>query len=281
MLSIREFGFHATPGNYFHLGFLNYPSYYTFVFQNFQVNMRTLFIREISGFFSSFTGYVVIIVFILLTGMFMWVFNGEMNVLENGYASLDTLFSLAPWVFLFLVPAITMRMIAEEKRTGTLELLFTRPVNEIQIVIAKFLAAWVLILAALLPTLVFFISVWLLGSPPGNIDTGGTWGSYIGLLFLGGVYAAIGLFSSSLTSNQIIAFIISVILCFTLYLGFDFISTLGGSGPTTLFITRLGIDFHYLSMARGVIDSRDLIYFISVIFLFLYTTRVVLLSRKW
>ena len=243
--------------------------------------MWTLFRREIKGFFSSFTGYVVIIVFILLTGMFMWVFDGEMNVLENGYASLDTMFSLAPWVFLFLVPAITMRMIAEEKRTGTLELLFTRPVNEMQIVLAKFLAAWVLVLTALIPTLVFFLSVWLLGSPPGNIDTGGTWGSYLGLLFLGGIYASIGIFSSSLTSNQIIAFIISVILCFTFYLGFHFLSSAGGSGQAALQISQLGIDYHYQSIARGVIDSRDLVYFISAIFFFLFITRILLLSRKW
>jgi ABC-2 type transport system permease protein len=243
--------------------------------------MWTLFRREIKAFFSSFTGYMVIIVFILLTGLFMWVFNGELNVLENGQASMDTLFSLAPWVFLFLVPAITMRMIAEEKRTGTLELLFTRPVNELQIVLAKFFASWILVIASLLPTLVFFFSVWYLGSPRGNIDTGGTWGSYIGLIFLGGIYASIGLFSSAVTSNQIIAFIISVILCFTLYLGFDFLSTLGGSGETVLFISQLGIDYHYQSISRGVIDSRDLVYFLSAISFFIVLTRILLLSRKW
>ena len=243
--------------------------------------MWTLFRREILGFLSSFTGYAVVIVFLLLSGLFMWVFRGELNVLDNGYASLDTMFSMAPWVFLFLVPAITMRMIAEEKKTGTLELLFTRPLNELQIVFAKFLAAWVLILTALIPTIVFYISIWLLGSPPGNIDSGGTWGSYIGLLFLGGIYAAIGVFSSSLTSNQIIAFILSVILCFTFYLGFDFLSTLSSSGQTTLFISRLGIDYHYQSMSRGVIDSRDLTYFISSIAFFLLLTRFILLIRKW
>ena len=243
--------------------------------------MWTLFRREILGFLSSFTGYAVVIVFLLLSGLFMWVFRGELNVLDNGYATLDTMFSMAPWVFLFLVPAITMRMIAEEKKTGTLELLFTRPLNELQIVFAKFLAAWVLILTALIPTIVFYISIWLLGSPPGNIDSGGTWGSYIGLLFLGGIYAAIGVFSSSLTSNQIIAFILSVILCFTFYLGFDFLSTLSSSGQTTLFISRLGIDYHYQSMSRGVIDSRDLTYFISSIAFFLLLTRFILLIRKW
>jgi len=243
--------------------------------------MYTIFIREIRGFFSSFTGYTVILVFILLTGMFMWVFEGQMNVLENGYASLDTMFSLAPWVFLFLVPAITMRMIAEEKKTGTLELLFTRPVSEMKIVLAKFFASWILVLIALIPTLIFYISVWLIGSPPGNIDSGGTWGSYIGLIFLGGIYAAIGLFSSGITGNQIIAFIIAVILCFTFYLGFDFFSSLTASGQSALFISRLGIDYHYQSMSRGVIDSRDLLYFLSVIFFFLFLTRTVLVSRKW
>lgn len=172
--------------------------------------MRTLFKKEIIGFFSSLTGYIVIIVFLLLNSLFMWVFKGEMNVLENSYASLDTLFALAPWVFLFLVPAITMRMFAEEKRSGTLELLYTRPVREIEIVIAKFLAAWALVLIAIIPTLIFFISISMLGSPPGNIDAGGTWGSYIGLLFLGGIYTGIGIFTSSLSENQIVAFILAV-----------------------------------------------------------------------
>lgn len=220
-------------------------------------------------------------VFILLTGLFMWVFEGQMNVLENGYASLEALFAIAPWVFLFLVPAITMKMFADEKRTGTLELLFTRPVNEIQIVSAKFFAAWILVIIALIPTLIFYVSVYLLGSPRGNIDSGGAWGSYIGLLFLGGIYAAIGLFSSSLTGNQIIAFIVAVILCFTFYLGFEFISTLSFSGQNTLNISQIGIDYHYRSMSRGVIDSRDLTYFLSVIFFFLFLTRTVLISRKW
>jgi len=243
--------------------------------------MYTILIREIRGFFSSFTGYVVMLVFIILTGLFMWVFEGQMNVLESSYASLDTLFSLAPWVFLFLVPAITMRMIAEERKAGTLELLFTRPVSEMQIVFAKFLAAWVLVLVALIPTLIFYISVWLLGSPPGNIDSGGTWGSYIGLAFLGGIYAALGIFSSSVTGNQIIAFIIAVFLCFTFYLGFDFLGTLAPSGQVALAISYIGIDHHYQSMSRGVIDSRDILYFISVIFLFIFLTRMILISRKW
>lgn len=243
--------------------------------------MLTIYIREIRGFFSSLTGLLVLVVFLLLTSLFSWVFSGEMNILENGYATLDTLFALAPWVFLFLVPAISMRMFAEEKRSGTLELLYTRPVREIEIVTAKFLATWTLVILSLLPTLIFYISVYLLGSPPGNLDTGGTWGSYIGLLFLGGIYSAIGVFSSSLTENQIVAFILAVLFSFLFYLGFSFIASVASSGELANMIEKTGIDFHYQSVSRGVIDSRDLVYFLSVIFLFLFLTKTVLQSRKW
>jgi len=243
--------------------------------------MWSLFRKEISGFFSSLTGYVVVVVFLLLTSLFMWVFTGQMNVLENGYASMETLFSLAPWVFMFLVPAITMRMISEEKRTGTMELLLTRPMNELSIVTAKFLAAWALVVIALLPTLIFYLSVYFLGSPVGNVDSGGTWGSYLGLFFLGGIYAAIGLFSSSLTENQIASFVLAVLFVFLFYLGFDFIADMGMKGVTALFVEKLGIDFHYNSISRGVVDSRDVLYFLSTIFLFLYLTKTILVTRKW
>jgi ABC-2 type transport system permease protein len=237
--------------------------------------------KEISGFFSSLTGYVVMVVFLLLNSLFMWIVPGQFNVIANGYASLDTLFAIAPWVFLFLVPAITMRMISEEKRLGTLDLLFTRPVSELEIILAKFLASWTLVLLSILPTLVYFWSVSRLGSTPGNLDVGGTWGSYIGLLFLGGIYAAIGIFASSLSGNQIIAFIIAVFLSFIMYLGFDFLSGLAGSGKIAFLVARLGISFHYNSISRGVIDSRDLVYFAGVMFLFVMGTRTVLQSSKW
>jgi ABC-2 type transport system permease protein len=243
--------------------------------------MFTIFTREIRGFFSSLTGYVVMVVFLLLTSLFMWVFSGQMNILENGYASMDTLFSLAPWVFLFLVPAISMRMFAEEKRSGTLELLFTRPVREFEIVLAKFSAAWALVILSIVPTLLFYVSVYLLGSPPGNLDIGGTWGSYIGLVFLGGIYAAIGVFSSSLTENQIVAFILAVLFSFLFYLGFSFISSVASSGEWVSIIEKFGIDYHYQSVSRGVIDSRDVVYFLSVIILFLFFTKTSLQSRKW
>jgi ABC-2 type transport system permease protein len=243
--------------------------------------MWTLFKKEIRGFFSSLTGYVVIAVFLLLTGLFMWVIPGQFNVIQNGYATLDALFAIAPWVFLFLVPAITMRMISEEKRTGTLDLLQTRPVSELQIVFAKFLASWALVLFSIVPTLVYFWSVARMGSPPGNMDMGGAWGSYIGLLFLGGIYAAIGIFASSLTGNQIVAFIIAVFASFLMYMGFEFFSGLAGSGKTGYFISRLGIGAHYNSISRGVIDSRDILYFLGTMGVFIMGTRTVLQSNKW
>lgn len=243
--------------------------------------MWAQFKKEISGFFSSLTGYVVMVVFLLLNSLFMWIVPGQFNVIANGYASMDSLFAIAPWVFLFLVPAITMRMISEEKRMGTLDLLYTRPITELQIIGAKFLASWALVLLSLIPTLVYFWSVYRLGSTPGNLDVGGTWGSYIGLLFLGGIYAAIGIFSSSLSGNQIVAFILAVFLSFLMYLGFEFISGLAGSGKMAFLVARLGISHHYNSISRGVIDSRDLLYFISVMALFLMGTRTVLQSSKW
>jgi len=243
--------------------------------------MWALFKKEISGFFSSLTGYLVIVVFLLLNSLFMWIVPGQFNVIGFGYATMDSLFAIAPWVFLFLVPAITMRMFSEEKRTGTLDLLYTRPVSELQIILAKFLASWALVLFSLLPTLIYFWSVSRLGSPQGNMDVGGTWGSYIGLLFLGGIYAAIGIFASSLTGNQIVAFITAVFLSFLMYLGFEFLSGIAESGSTVFMISRLGISYHYNSISRGVIDSRDMLYFAGVILLFIVGTRTVLQSSKW
>jgi len=243
--------------------------------------MWALFKKEISGFFSSLTGYLVIVVFLLLNSLFMWIVPGQFNVIGNGYATMDTLFAIAPWVFLFLVPAICMRMFAEEKRSGTLDLLYTRPVSELQIILAKFLAAWALVLFSLIPTLIYFWSVARLGSPPGNMDMGGTWGSYLGLLFLGGIYAAVGIFASSLTGNQIVAFILAVFLSFLMYLGFEFLSGVAESGSTVFLISRMGISYHYNSISRGVIDSRDMLYFLGVILLYIVGTRTVLQSSKW
>lgn len=243
--------------------------------------MWHLLLKEISSFFNSLIGYIVIAVFLLSTALFLWVFPGEFNILENGYATLDSLFVLAPWVFLFLLPAITMRLFSDEKKTGTIELLFTKPFTDFQIIIAKYLSGLFLGLFSLIPTLIFYFSVYMLGSESGNIDVGGTWGSYIGLFFLAAIYVAIGLFSSSLTENQIIAFLLAVLLSFFFYIGFDSISTIKFLDPISEFILNMGINEHYRSMSRGVIDIRDMIYFISVIALFLFSTKTVLESRKW
>jgi ABC-2 type transport system permease protein len=243
--------------------------------------MWTLFKKEISGFFSSLTGYVVIAVFLLGNSLFIWLPSTRWNILENGYASLDPLFSLAPWIFLFLVPAITMRMISEEKRTGTLDLLLTRPVNGMQIVFAKYLASWVLVFLSLLPTLVWFWSVSRMASPAGNVDMGGTWGSYLGLLFLGGIYAAIGIFTSSLTQNQIVSFILAVAVSFFFFQGLEFLAGSAGSGRAAYLISRAGIAYHYASMSRGVLDSRDLLYFLVVMGMFTLGAGAILHRRHW
>jgi ABC-2 type transport system permease protein len=243
--------------------------------------MWSLYKKEISSFFSSLTGYLVVGVFLILTSLFLWVIPGEMNILYGGYATLESLFYMAPWLYLFLVPAVTMRLFAEEKRTGTIELLYTRPLSELQIILAKYLAGITLVIISLIPTLLYFYSVIQLGNPVGNIDYGGTWGSFIGLFFLAAIYVSIGVFSSALSDNQIISFVIAVIMCFTLYYGFEAIAQINISNSIQSAIIYLGINEHYQSISRGVIDSRDILYFLSVITLFVYFTRTILLSRKW
>ncbi|GIU70087.1 MAG: gliding motility-associated ABC transporter permease subunit GldF [Candidatus Woesearchaeota archaeon] len=243
--------------------------------------MFALYRKEISSFLNSLIGYIVIVVFLVIISLFMWVFPGEMNILDAGYANIDTLFIIAPWVFMFLVPAITMRSFADERKSGTIELLLTRPLSDIQIVMAKYLAGVTLVLLSLIPTLVYYISVHLLGNPIGNIDTGGMWGSYIGLFFLASGFVAVGIFASSITENQIISFIVAVFLCFFFYIGFDSISNLALFGKVDAFIIQLGIQEHYLSMSRGVIDTRDVVYFFSLAAFFLLLTKTVLESRKW
>jgi ABC-2 type transport system permease protein len=243
--------------------------------------MYSLLRKEISSFLTSLTGYIVITIFLLAVGLFLWVFPGDFNIIDAGFTSLESLFVIAPWVFMFLIPAITMRSFAEEKRTGTIELLLTRPLSEWQIILAKYFAGLLLVILSLLPTLVYYYSLQSLGNPPGNIDTGATWGSYVGLLFLGGAYVSIGLFASSITENQIVSFIIAFFLCFFCYFGFDAIGGMEIFKSVDELIINIGINAHFASMSRGVIDSRDLLYFLSFIFVFLALTRFRLLSRNW
>lgn len=243
--------------------------------------MYSLFKKEIKTFFGSLIGYLAILVFLLVTGLFLWVFPGAYNIPDNGYATLEGLFSLAPWLYLFLVPAITMRFFADEKRTGTLEILLTRPLSDFQLIFAKFLAGMVLVTFSLLPTLLYFLSVYLLGNPVGSIDTGATWGSFFGLFFLAAIYVAIGIFASSLTDNQIVSFIMAMVLSFIFYLGFDFIASSGIPFLLEQIFEWLSINNHYLSASRGVIDMRDGIYFTGMTFLFLWFTRGFLRRGTW
>lgn len=243
--------------------------------------MYALFLKEVKGFLNSLTGYMVMGVFLVLTGLFLWVFPIQENILNRGFADMNGLFNIAPIVFLFLIPAITMRSFAEERKTGTMELLFTYPLSDMQIVMAKFLASFFLMLISLVPTLVYFVTVYLLGYPQGNMDMGAMWGSYLGLLFLGASFAAVGVFVSTMTDNQIVAFIFSVLICFLLWLLFDFIYSFHIFGKFGYIIKNLGISQHYASISRGVVDSRDIVYFLGVIVLFLYMARLRLQSRNW
>lgn len=243
--------------------------------------MYILFKKEILSFFSSLIGYIAVVIFLTINGLFLWVFPLGFNIIDYGYASLENFFMLAPYVFLFLIPAITMRTFADENRAGTIELLLTKPLTDIQIILAKYLAGVSVVILSLIPTLIYAVSVYLLGAPKGNLDIGGLWGSYIGLLFLASGFVAIGIFVSSITDNQIIAFLLALVISGFAYIGFDFIASLSLFGKVDLFLLSLGIQSHYTSMSRGVIDTRDVLYFLSVIALFLLFTITALESRKW
>ncbi len=224
--------------------------------------------REISNFFAGPIGYLVVAIFLVINGLFLWVFTGNYNILDAGFADLSAFFALGPWVLLFLIPAVTMRSFSDERRMGTLELLLTKPISVRNIVLGKYTGAVVLILLALVPTVLYVIAISKLGNPPGNWDIGSTLGSYIGLFFLVIAYTAIGVFSSTLSGNQIVAFIIAIFLCFLLYYGFEGLGGLSSGWD----ITRLGMKAHFDSVSRGVLDTRDIIYFVSIALLFLALT---------
>jgi ABC-2 type transport system permease protein len=233
--------------------------------------------KELRQFFSSLTGYIAIIVFLLVNGLMLFVFDD--NILDFGYATLDRFFQLAPWILLLLIPAITMRSFAEEFKTGTYEILQTRPLTRWQIIAGKYFGSLIVVIIALLPTIIYIFSIQRLSSNEG-IDMGATIGSYIGLFFLASVFTAISICSSSFTNNAVIAFIASLIGCALLYYGFGAVSKLPAlsNGPD-YYVEMFGIDFHYRSISRGLIDTRDVIYFFSVIFLFLAITSRNLLKR--
>ena len=243
--------------------------------------MLSIFYKEINSFFSSFIGYIVIGVFLAIMGLVMFVFP-DTSILNSNYATLDQLFDMAPVIFMFLIPAITMSSFAEEKQAGTIEMLATRPITDLQIILGKYLACLVLVAFALLPTILYYYTLYQLGSPKGNLDSGAILGSYIGLFLLAGIFVAIGVFASSLSNNQIIAFILAAFLCFLVYWGFDFISRMPifvGKGDDI--VQMFGIDYHYMSISRGILDTRDVLYFCSAIGLFILLTLASVERRKW
>ena len=241
--------------------------------------MLTILQKEFNAFLNSPVAYVVLGVFLIATGLFVWVFP-DSSVLDYGYADLQTLFNLAPWIFLFLIPALTMRTFAEEKKAGTIELLLTRPLTDGQIIGGKYLACLLLALLALVPTLLYYYSVYKLGSPEGNIDSAATVGSYLGLALLAAVFAAIGILASALTRDQIIAFLVAVVGCYLVYSGFDSLASVL-QGSSAYYVSQLGIAAHYRDLSKGLVDSRDLVYFFSVVAVALQATRLALRSRNW
>lgn len=235
--------------------------------------MKAVLQKEINSFFSSPIGYLVIGLFLVANGLFLWVFPGSYNILDSGFSDLTPFFQLSPWIFLFLIPAICMKSFSEEYKQGTFELLLTRPVTKWQLVLGKYFGAFSLVLLSLLPTLLYVVSIHELGKTEGNLDSGAIIGSYIGLILLGGCYTAIGIFASSLTQNQVVSFILAVFLCFFFYFGFEAMADLHFFEIAAFGIDDLGLSSHYESISRGVIDTRDVVFFLSFIFLFLALTK--------
>jgi ABC-2 type transport system permease protein len=245
------------------------------------IAMYSIFLKEIKGYFSSLIGYVVIIILLIICGLFMWVLPNT-NMLDFGYLSMDKFFAFAPWVLLFLIPAITMRMFPDELKSGTIEILLTKPITELQIIIGKFLASFVLVVMALIPTLIYVFSLRFLASEGHTMDSGGIIGSYIGLLFLSASFCAIGIFASAFTTNQILGFLGCLLGCLVLYFGLESISNIPVfSGGLDYVFSTIGLASHYNNISRGVVDSRDVIYFCSVIIIFILATEIVLKKRNW
>ena len=224
--------------------------------------------KEISSFFASPIGYLVIGLFLIVNGLFLWVFGGDYNILDAGFADLNAFFDLAPWILLFLIPAVTMRAFSDEFKMGTIELLLTKPISLRAIVLGKYFGAVLLIVIALIPTLLYIVTISSLGNPEGNWDAGSTFGAYLGLLFLVLAFTAIGIFASTFSENQIVAFIIALFLCFVAYFGFEGLASIS----TQLDLSYLGLKAHFTSIARGVLDTRDVVYFLSVTLLFICLT---------
>ncbi|PHS51424.1 MAG: gliding motility-associated ABC transporter permease subunit GldF [Lutibacter sp.] len=234
--------------------------------------MKSILLKELNSFFSSPIAYLVIAAYLLINGLFLWVFKGDFNILHAGFADLNTYFFLAPWIFIFLIPAITMRCFSDEINTGTIELLKTKPLSNWDLIFGKFIGSLLLVIIAILPTIVYVYSIYQLGNPVGNIKFGATFGSFVGLIFLASTYTSIGVFSSTISKNQIVSFIIAAFISFFLYYGFEALADFNSFGNLDFAIQNFGMSAHFNSICKGVIDTRDLIYFVSITFFFLLLT---------
>ncbi|NDF60128.1 MAG: gliding motility-associated ABC transporter permease subunit GldF [Crocinitomicaceae bacterium] len=242
--------------------------------------MKALYLKEIRSFLSSVIGYVFILIFLITSGLFHWVISYNTNLLEGSESDLIPFFNLSPTIFLILIPAITMRSIAEERKNGTIELLFTRPISDLNVLLAKYFAGVTLLAIAIVPTIVFYASMHYLGNPIGVIDDGATFTSYLGLLLLGATFVAIGIFSSSITSSQIVAFILAMFFCWFFYDGLTLLGSFNLMGDFDYLIRYCGMSFHYDAIKRGVIDSSDVIYFLSLIGVFIFASLTIIKSLK-
>lgn len=243
--------------------------------------MRSIFIKELNSFFSSIVGYVAVLVFLVACGLLLWIYE-DSSILTYGYASLDRFFEIAPWLLLLLIPAVTMRSFADEFRGGTIEWLSTKPLSAMDIILGKYFASVVLVVFALIPTVIYAYTINNLSLIENNVDFGAIIGSYVGLLFLASSFTAVGIFCSSITNNQIVGFLVALLSCYLLYSGFDSLSRIPAfADGIDYYLGMVGMAFHYESISRGFIDTRDVIYFLSVIILFISLTRLSLNSRTW
>lgn len=243
--------------------------------------MKALYLKELRSFLSSIIGYIFIAIFLILNSLFLWVFSYETNILEGGTADLRAFFGISPVIFLILIPAITMRSFSEERRTGTIELLFTKPISDLSIILTKYFAGVTLVLISILPTLIYYYTVHALGEPVGIVDDGATITSYLGLVLVGACLVAVGIFASSVTDSQIVSFILAMFLSWFLFMGLDLAADYELLGPLDFVVRNIGVMEHYESIQRGVIDTRDILYFVSFAAVFILFTKLVLQARKW
>ena len=242
--------------------------------------MIAIFKKEISVFFSTLIGRLIIGGFLLVNGILLWSDFSKLNILDYGYADMDVFFEISPLLFLLLIPAVSMRVFTEEYANGTMEILVTKPITSFQIVLGKFLSVFSLALCAIIPTLIYVISIYYLGETIGNLDLAGIIGSYLALILLSSVFSSISVFSSALSSNQIISFIISIVLCGLFYFGFDLLSELSFFNSFDLLIQKIGISYHYQNLSKGLLRLTDFVYFLSVSFFFLKLTENIIINRK-